>query len=255
MVWIRKLRMIASITSMNQSGSNLPADVFPAGLALSTTRKLRSGYDGPLFRFRDGSSEFDYPSTPLTPNARLVRIYDQTEQNDAIQLDAEKQPEIEVDANGKPYAQFTKGQHLSVASVASEISNDFVITAIGDGDFPRPMVLIEGTSDSISIEPGSPTKFKFNNRTAISRNAASTVNQYTSGASASQNGDQVITIRSDGGENGQSLGVDSSPSFDSFHIGGSSDENFEGKFMELVLHIDAPEGAMERVWGDACLNY
>ena len=255
MVWIWKFPMIASLTATNQSSSKLPADLFPAVLGLSMTRNLRAGYDGPWFKFRPSVGEYNYPESPIVMDSYLVKVYDQSGQNDAEQLTEVDQPEVKCDANGLPYAQFTKDKYLSVTSVASEIGKDFTLTAIGDGDFPRPMVSIEGATDSITIEPGEPTKFKFNDKTALIRNASNRVNQYTSGISASQNGDQVITIKSDGAENGQSEGVSATPSFDSFYIGRSSDRNFEGKFIELVLHVGATDPALNKVWEDACLNY
>lgn len=255
MVWVRQFGMIASVTSMNQLGNSLPADIFPALLALSLRRKLRGGYDGQFFRFRNESGEFDYPENPVTPNSHLVKIYDQSGRlNDAEQSDQESQPEVVVNA-GEPHVQFSRGKFLSVPSVANEVGNNFVITAIGDGDFPRPMVSMEGTSDTVTIEPGEPTKFRFNDKTAISRNSANRVNQYASLVSESQNRDQVLTIKTDGGEDGQSLGVSTTPSFDTFSIGKTSERDFEGKFIEVMVHKEPSKYAANKIWEDACLNY
>lgn len=247
--------MIASLTSSNQATSSYPADIAIAQIGLSMSRKLRGGYTGQYFRFRNESGEFDYPENQVTEDSYLVRIYDQTSGNHAEQLDQDKQPQVKLDDNSVPYAQFELGKYLDAPNVASTIGKYFVITAIGEGDFSRPMVGITGENDSVTIEPGNPTRFRFNNNTAMSENSADKINRYESGYSEAQNGNYALNIQSDGGGSGNSLGEDGEVEFDTFSVGRAKDRGFAGKFKEVLVFVGAKKNALAKIWEGLCLSY
>ena len=134
------------IFTANSDTSNLrlPADAMHALFAYSLRRKLRYLYKGNYFKFRNESGEFDYPETPLNGTCYLVKIYDQKLKygipvSDAYQDDPSKQPLL-VEEQGGVVARFQLGQYLKIDNLAEYITPDFTITAIGDGDVPRPMI-------------------------------------------------------------------------------------------------------------------
>tara|TARA_Y100000004_G_scaffold165945_1_gene197254 strand:+ start:23868 stop:24827 length:960 start_codon:yes stop_codon:yes gene_type:complete len=120
------------------SSSRLPADAFPAIFAYSLNRKLRAGYTGDFFKFRqaDGVTG-DYPTdTPdLSQKVYVEKIYDQKAKHgvavqDAVQLDTALQPEL------------TLGHTLSVGSKVRIIRSTHphfgsvgVVTSLGEVGF------------------------------------------------------------------------------------------------------------------------
>ena len=252
--------MIAYSTCLSDlSPKKLPADAFPALFAFSLRRKLRYLYSGQYFRFRNDTGEYSYPETPLSGDCYLVKIYDQKARYplnpfDASQEDPSKQPSLHDDGDGV-YAQFELGKYLDLVNDPSpHITQDFTITAIGDGDIPRPMVGIYGDQDFITIEPGNPTsRFTFNsNFGSVSKNSNNRINQLFSGIESRQNANRVITMKSDESGSGQNLNSDTSTNFHTISIGRSGDRGFAGTFIEATMHLgDATKRSMSQVWAEA----
>ncbi len=120
------------------SKSRLPADAFPAVFAYSLNRKLRAGYNGNYFKFRqaDGTTG-NYPAdTPdLGQKVYIETIYDQkaregVETQDAVQSNQSLQPEL------------TLGSTLSVGSKVRIIRSTHpwygsvgVVVSLGESGF------------------------------------------------------------------------------------------------------------------------
>ena len=243
----------------DSSPLKLPSDAMPALFAISLRRKLRYLYDGQYFRFRVGDDEYDYPETNVFGDAYLVRIYDQKirvgmPSFDAVQLDRDKQPSINEDIE----AQFGFGIYMDLENnPAQYVGKDFTITCIGSGDYPRPMIGVFGEEDSITIEPGETTRFTFNqNMGSIGNNANSRVNQMFSGVDPAQNGDRVVSIKSDGIGQGHNLSENISTEFDTISIGRSQERGFAGTFIEASMHLsNLSKIASDKLWEEAKLVY
>jgi hypothetical protein len=246
MVWFWGLGVMFIAVDRN---AKLPADAQNPLFALSMRRKLRSLYKGEYFRYHEDGVEYTYPNRAPREGAKLIEIYDQKsrhgfDQYNALQEDQSKQPEIFGD--GEYYAQFKSGQYMDLVGGAEHVGADFTITSIGDGDFPRPMVSVFGDDDFISVEPGSPTRFSFNNSSALSEK--SEVSQMFSGVDPAQNGKHVLTIKGNKGK-GQNLSGDTSTNFTTISIGRSKDRMFEGKFIECTFHLsDISRYASKQIW-------
>lgn len=241
----------------------LPADAYHPLLAVSLNRKLRYMYDGHLFRFRDGDTEKFYPESDIQEGSKLIEIYDQKEKYgypafNAIQEDESKQPELEK-KNGVVRAVFKLGQYLEFSeNPAQFIDNDFTLTTIGESDFPRPMFAIWGLQDSITVEPGEKTsRFTFNNNMgSISQNANNKVMQLFSGVESSQNGERVISMKSDNGGEGHLIPSDTANNFNRITIGKVNERYFSGSFTEATIHLgDTTKLASEKIWEEAKLAY
>lgn len=241
----------------------LPADAYHPLLAISLNRKLRYMYNGNFFRFRDGGTEKFYPESDISEGSKLIEVYDQKEKYgfpafNLIQEDELKQPALER-VNGAVRAVFKLGQYLEfLGSPAQFIDKDFTITAIGESDFPRPMLAIWGTSDSITVEPGEKTsRFTFNNDIgSISPNSNNKVMQLFSGVEPSQNGKQVISMKSDNGGEGHLVSADTANDFNRITIGKVNERYFSGSFTEATIHLgDTTKLASEKLWEEAKLAY
>lgn len=257
--------MIANLTATSDLRPlKLPADAMHPLFALSVTRKLRHMYEGQYFQYRTNDSLSDYPnSTSGLNGAKLVRIYDQKSRHnipqfDAVQEDPDLQPTISIE-NGEPVVNFSMGQFLDLENNPEQYlsSPDFTITAIGDGDFPRPMISAWG-NNRITVEPGSPvTRFTFNqNNGSIGKNINNRINQMFSGVDPAQNNKRVLSIQSDGGGSGQVTNSNLGTSFKKISIGREDQRYFNGKFMEATFHLgDLTKVGSYKVWEEAKLNY
>lgn len=241
----------------------LPADGYHPLLAVSLNRKLRYMYDGNFFRFRDGDVEKFYPASDISVGSKLIEVYDQKQKYgypafNAIQEDELKQPTLEK-VDGVVRAVFKLGQYLEFAGGPAQfIDKDFTITAIGESDFPRPMIAIWGISDFITVEPGEKTsRFTFNNDMgSISQNANNKVTQLFSGIESTQNGKRVISMKSDNGGEGHLIPSDTTNEFNKITIGKVNERYYSGSFTEATIHLgDTTKLASEKIWGEAKLAY
>jgi hypothetical protein len=252
--------VIFSITG--EERTKLPGDAQNPLFALSMQRRLRRSYTGEYFKYREGDNEYTFPDRYPGANAYLVEIYDQKakfgyEEFNAVQYDHSKQPKI-IGANGVYSAEFKHGDYMDlIGNPAQYVSKDFTITLIGDGDFPRPMVSVYGENDSITVEPGTPTRFTFNsNSGSISDNSSNRVNQLFSGIDASQNGERVILMKSDEGGRGQNLSQNTSTDFTHISIGRAKDRYFIGSFIECTFHLgDLSRYGASKIWEEAKIAY
>lgn len=241
----------------------LPADAYHPLIAVSLNRKLRYMYDGNFFRFRDGVTEKFYPESDIQEGSKLIEIYDQKKKHgypafNAIQEDESKQPELEKE-NGVVKAVFEFGQYLEFTGQPGQfVDKDFTITTIGESDFPRPMLAIWGTDDSITVEPGEKTsRFTFNNDMgSISQNSNNKVMQLFSGVESSQNGERVISMKSDNGGEGHLIPSDTQNNFNKITLGKVNERYFSGSFTEATIHLgDTTKLASEKIWEEAKLAY
>jgi len=241
----------------------LPADAYHPLLAVSLNRKLRYMYSGNFFRFRDGSTEKFYPESDISEGSKLIEVYDQKVKYgypafNALQEDESKQPVLEK-KDGAVRAVFNLGQYLEFSgNPASFVDKDFTITIIGESDFPRPMLAIWGSSDSITVEPGEKTsRFTFNNEMgSISQNANNKVTQLFSGIDSTQNGKRVISMKSDNGGEGHLIPSDTNNDFNKITIGKQDERYYAGSFTEATIHLgDTTKIASEKLWEEAKLAY
>lgn len=250
--------------AISSDPKKLPADAMPPLFALSLRRKLRNLYNGQLFKYREGTQEYDYPARPINGEAYLVKIYDQKSRFGLTAFNAEqnntsKQPLL-IEEDGGYTAKFKLGDHLDLVGSPARyiVSPDFTITAIGDGDIPRPMIGIWGESDRITVEPGSPVnRFTFNqNIGSIGENTNNKINQMRSGIDPSQNGKRVLTMISDLGGKGQLLNNNITTEFTSISIGRESSRYFSGEFIEATMHLsDLSRLAARYIWNEATIIY
>lgn len=256
--------MIANFTTCDSSPLKLPADAMHPLFALSVARKLRHMYTGQYFQYRVGTQIREFPSSSIDMDgAKLVRIYDQKvrhnlPQFDAVQEDPELQPTIRLES-GEPVVHFSMGQYLDLVNSPEQYLNspDFTITAIGDGDFPRPMISAWG-QNRITVEPGSPVnRFTFNqNNGTIGENTNNRVNQLFSGIDPAQNNKRVLSMQSDGGGSGQITNNNLGTNFVRISIGRENQRFFNGKFIEATLHFgDLTKVGSRKVWEEAKLKY
>lgn len=252
-------------TTSDTTNFRLPADAMHPLFALSLRRKLRYLYSGNYFRYEtQGGQQYEYPEQSAgLDGASLVVVFDQKEKFGypkfhASQFDATKRPVLSLE-NGLPVANFTLGQFLDMGNAGEYITSpDFTITSIGDGDIPRPMIGVYGESDSITVEPGSPTnRFTFNdNFGSVGENTNNRINQLFSGLDPSQNGKRVITMKSDGAGRGQNLSNNTSTNFTTISIGKSQDRFFQGTFIEATMHLnDLTRLGANQLWEEAKLIY
>jgi hypothetical protein len=250
------------IALIDNTELKLPADAQHPIFALSMRRKLRGAYVGQYFRYREGGVEYTYPNRNPGNDAYLIEIYDQKSkfgysQFNAVQNDESKQPKI-IETNGYYSADFEIGQYLELTGNPEQYVNEnFTVTLIGDGDRPRPMFSVFGETDSITLEPGEPTRFTFNsNSGSISGEANDKINQLFSGIDASQNGKRVLLMKSDGGGRGQNLNDNISTNFTTTAIGREKDRFFSGTFVECTMHDgDLSRYGADKIWNEAKTAY
>ena len=112
--------------------------------------------------------------------------------------------------------------------------------------------------DRITVEPGNPVhRFTFNqNNGSISKNSNNRVNQLFSGIDPSQNGQRVLSMKSDGGGSGQLVNQNLGTQFTTISIGREGPRFFSGKFIEATFHFgDLTSLGADKVWSEAKIKY
>lgn len=246
MVWIWGLSMITLMTPIAKA--KLPADAMPAVFALSMNRKLRNLYDGPFFRFANGDQRFDYPQFTPTEGDKIVRIYDQKSNfghpsYDAIQTDPELQPTVKME-DGKPVANFTNGQYLTIDVADAITSSEFTIIIKGFSTHPRPLFGCWG-NDTLSIEPGEFGRYKINDKQVVLPEG-NRIAQFFSGIDKA-NGGRVIEVKNvttEGASPQDRVGL----IFTDVALGRMDTRYFSGTFSEITFHDKISKIASSKAW-------
>ena len=261
---------------IDRARTRLPADIVPAVFALSTRRKLRKLYDGPLFRYASGEVEYDYPEHTPAEGDKIVKIYDQKVNFEhpisynAIQTDPLYQPTVTWLAGGDhsvPVAKFDGNQYLEIGAYPdlsfgefldwstwrSNISQDISIVAKGTGMHPRPgpMFASWNGTDTISIEPGIQcSKCKINDSGVLMTDSNSYMVQLFIGNEKSQNNRKIFK-----GQTVQSEGVipvaQDVLSLAYMQLGRDDDHYYIGTFEEITLHEKLDSHDSDRSWEDS----
>jgi hypothetical protein len=230
----------------------LPADVMPAVFALSVNRKLRYGYEGPLFRFKRGGYEYDYPEEQVQDGDKIIKIYDQKVHKGhtpyhAVQEDMSLQPTVQI-SNGI-VAKFELGQYMKIDLPSPFSLGDFTLTVKGSGVQARPLIGGWGY-DKITIEPSSVGRVSFNNKKVILGDINDKVTRIFTGTDKAQNNNRVLEANT-GTSQGASLLPAGDIVFSHLNIGRMDDRYFEGYFSEATLHESLSESRSKKVWEGA----